>query len=84
VAGAVDETLRITRETGGEGPPVIEGDNRQVSGGEPPDKDGATERDGQGRFVPGNAAGAAGQFQPGVSGNPAGRPRWLAGGAGAV
>lgn len=76
MAGAVDDEDRpVTDETGGEAPPVIEGDNRRVSGGEPPDKDDVSQRDGQGRFVPGNSAGVAARFQPGVSGNPAGRPK---------
>jgi hypothetical protein len=75
VAVAVDDGWSIAGETGGEGPPVIERDNRRLSGGEPPDKDEVPTRGASGRSVPGNAAGSETQFQPGVSGNPAGRPR---------
>jgi uncharacterized protein DUF5681 len=67
-------------ETGGAAPPVISGDNRRITGGEPPDNDDAPDhhlspRDGSGRFAPGNAAGEATRFRRGRSGNPRGRPK---------
>jgi hypothetical protein len=74
VADAVGEDWQVAGETGGVAPPVVEDDNRRTSGGEPPDNL-SIERDAVGRFVPGASANPDMQFQPGVSGNPAGRPR---------
>jgi hypothetical protein len=65
----------LKRRAGGEAPPVIDGDNRRITGGEPPDKGDPGARDEFGRFVPGTAAGAATRFNKGRSGNPNGRPK---------
>ncbi|MFZ2007779.1 MAG: DUF5681 domain-containing protein, partial [Stellaceae bacterium] len=61
--------------TGGKLPPVIEGDNRRISGGAPPDNSTIIARDRRGRFVSGTPAGGATRFKKGRSGNPAGRPK---------
>lgn len=69
------ENQKEIAETGGKGPPVIEGDNRRISGGGPPDNDTIIARDERGRFRPGVSAHPSGRFKKGRSGNPAGRPK---------
>ena len=69
------ENRKKIAEIRGELPPVIEGDNRRITGGAPPDNHVVIARDGRGRFVSGTPAGGATRFKKGRSGNPAGRPK---------
>ena len=71
---AWDDQAEIGGETGGAAPPVLEGGNRRITGGEPPVNCETPTRDAAGHFVAGNAAGVATRFAEGKSGNPAGRP----------
>lgn len=68
------ETPETNPVTGGAAPPVIAGDNRRETGGEPPDNENVA-RDADGRFQPGASGNPATQFRRGRSGNPAGRPK---------
>jgi len=72
--GAVDEQAGNDGETG-DVPPLSEGENRRITGGEPPDNDMIIARKGSGRFATGNAAGTATRYAKGKSGNPKGRPK---------
>jgi hypothetical protein len=75
VANQHEENLLLTEEAEGATPPVIDTDNRRISGGAPPDIEASGHRGEGGRFAPGASANPARQFKKGRSGNPKGRPK---------